>query len=96
MRARVIVGIILYFAAIAVPTAWLYVEYGPSTPVDVNSADDLMMLAGTTAGAFVLGIVASKVSQPRSPSLLDALEEVIEGIRQSRSNVGSGPIEARR
>ena len=96
MQARVITGIILYFAAIALPTAWLFVEYGPSAPVDASSAGDLGILACTTAVAFVVGLVASKVSQPRGASLHDTLQEVLQGIRQSRSDAGSNPMEARR
>ena len=66
VQARTIVGIILYAAAIAAPTAWLYVHHGLSAPVDTGSIDDLVTLAGTAVVAFVLGLIASKVSQPDS------------------------------
>lgn len=85
MQTRAIVGIILYSVAIAAPTAWLYFKYGLSVPVDTNSTDDLMALAGTTAVAFVLGLVASRVSRPNTMSLLDALREVLNGIQQGRN-----------
>ena len=96
MGMRVILGTILYFAAIAAPTAWLYIVYGPSVPVDTNSADDLVMLAGTIAVAFVLGLVASKVSQPSTMRHFDVFREVLRSMEQIRTKAGTGSVEARR
>ena len=89
MQVRVVAGVMLYLVAIAAPVAWLYVKYGPSTPVDAGSVDDMVALAGTTALAFLLGLCASKVSHPRSLSLLEGLAEVVRGLRSATE--GSGP-----
>ena len=86
MRTRTIVGIILYAVAIAAPTAWLYVNHGLSAPVDTDSIDDLVTLAGTVVVAFVLGLIASKVSQPDTMSPLGALRAILAmmwGLRRS-------------
>ena len=90
MQARTIAGIILYAAAIAAPTAWLYVHHGLSAPVDTGSIDDLVTLAGTAVVAFVLGLIASKVSQPSTISPLEALRDILNGIQQDRGR-GRGP-----
>lgn len=84
MQAKTIVGIILYATAIAAPTAWLYVHHGLSAPVDTGSIDDFMTLAGTAVVAFVLGLIASKVSQPNTMSPLEALRDILNGIQQDR------------
>ncbi len=81
MRLRVVAGVMLYLVAIAVPVSWLYIKYGPSTPVDAGSAGDMVALAGTTALAFVLGLCASKVSHPGSLSLFEGFAEVVRGLR---------------
>ena len=82
MRTRTIVGIILYAIAIAAPTAWLYVNHGLSAPVDTGSIDDLVTLAGTIVVAFVLGLIASKVSQPDAVSPLGALRDILNDMQQ--------------
>ena len=80
MRLRVIAGMVLNLVAIVVPVAWLYVVYGPSALVDANSLEDTAALAGTTAVAFVLGLCASKISQPKNSSPLDRLTEMVHRI----------------
>ncbi len=80
MRLRVIAGIVLNLVAIVVPVAWLYVEYGASTLVDVNSFYDTAALTGTAAVAFVLGLCASKISQTKNSSPLDQLMEIVQRI----------------
>ena len=84
MRTRTIVGVILYVVAIAAPTAWLYVNHGSSAPVDTGSIDDLVTLAGVVIAAFVLGLIASKVSQPNTMSPLEALREILNDMQQDR------------
>ena len=96
MGMRVIIGIGLYFAAIAAPTAWLYIEYGPFVPVDLDSADDLVRLVGAIALAFVLGLAASIVARPSTPSHFDALREMLRSIEQIRSGADAESVEARR
>ena len=81
MRLRVVAGVVLYLVAIAAPVSWLYIKYGPLTPVDAGSANDMVALTGTTAVAFVLGLCASKVSHPGSLSLFEGFAEVVRGLR---------------
>ena len=81
MRFRIVAGVMLYLVAIAAPVAWLYIKYGPSTPVDASSAEDMVALAGTTLVAFMLGLFASNVSHPRSLSLFDGFVDVVRGLR---------------
>lgn len=83
MQLRVVAGVMLYLVAIVAPVSWLYVKYGPSTPVDAGSADHMVALAGTTAVAFMLGLCASEVSHPRSLSLFEGLAEVVRGLRSA-------------
>ena len=90
MRTRTIVGIILYAVAIAAPTAWLYVNHGLSAPVDTGSIDDLVTLAGTIVVAFVLGLIASKVSQPDTMSPLGALRDILNDMQQGRDRSRRG------
>ena len=90
MRARTIVGIILYALAIAAPTAWLYVNRGLSASVDTGSIDDLVTLAGTVVVAFVLGLIASKVSQPNTMSPLEALREILNDVQRGRGRSRRG------
>lgn len=82
MRIRELIGSILYFVAIAAPTAWLYTQYGLTTPVDPASADDLAVLASTVAVGFVLALVAAKISQTKTMSYFQVLQEVVRGIQQ--------------
>ena len=91
MQLRLVAGVMLYVVAIAVPVAWLYVKYGPLTPVDGGSADDMVALAGPTAVAFMLGLCASKVSHPGNVSPLEGLTEVVRGLRSATEDSGSGP-----
>ena len=90
MRTRTIVGIILYAVAIAAPTAWLYVNHGLSAPVDTDNIDDLVTLAGTVVVAFVLGLIASKVSQPDTMSPLGALRDILNDMQQGRDRSRRG------
>ena len=80
MRLRVIAGMVLNLVAIVAPVAWLYDVYGASALLDANSLHDMAALAGTTAVAFVLGLCASKISQPKTSSPLDRLTEVVQRI----------------
>ena len=88
MRTRTVAGIILYAVAIAAPTAWLYVNHGLSAPVDTGSIDDLVTLAGTVVVAFVLGLIASKVSQPNTMSPLGALRDILSDMQQQGRDRG--------
>lgn len=90
MRTRTVLGIILYAVAIAAPTAWLYVNHGLSAPVDTGSIDDLMTLAGTVVVAFVLGVIASKVSQPNTMSSLGALRDILNDVQRDRDRSRRG------
>ena len=90
MRLRVVAGVMLYLVAVAAPVSWLYVKYGPSTPVDAGSAGDMVALVGTTVVAFMLGLCASKVSHPRSPSLFDGFAEIVRELRSATEDSKPG------
>ena len=90
MRTRTLVGVILYVVAIAAPTAWLYVNHGLSAPVDTGSINDLVTLAGAVVAAFVLGLIASKVSQPNTMSPLEALRDILNDMQQDRDRSRRG------
>ena len=88
MPLRVVAGVILYLVAIVTPVSWLYVKYGPSTPVDAGSAVDMAALAGTTAVGFMLGLCASKISDGGNSSLIDGFADVARGLRRAAGDGG--------
>ena len=90
MRARTIVGIILNALAIAAPTAWLYVNHDLSAPVDTGSIDDLVTIASMFVVGFVLGLIASKVSQPNTMSPLKALRDILNDMQRGRGRSRRG------
>jgi hypothetical protein len=76
MNTRTIFGIAINLLAVLAPVYWLYETYGMSAAMDPNAIEDLLALVGSTSTAFILGLIASRASQRRSPEMFDALSEI--------------------
>lgn len=76
MSTRTIVGIVVNLLAVLTPVYFLYSIYGFDTTVDPREIVDLLALVGTTAGAFILGLVATHTAK-RAPSMFDAFLEIM-------------------
>ena len=87
MRLRTIGGIVLYLVAILAPVGWLYNMYGLSSFADVNGQDATAALVGTMVVAFVLGLCAARVSQPRRSSQVDALTKIVRRVYMETTGV---------
>ena len=95
MRLRIMVGTVLNIVGIAAPVTWLYIAYGPSARVDVASTDDMAVLVGTAVVGYVVGLCASTVSYPKTPSALDAFTDVVRGFRATNKRQRPGTIASR-
>lgn len=88
MRLRTIAGIVLYLVAVFAPVGWLYDMYGLSAFADVDGQNATVALVGTVVLAFVFGLCAAMVSQPKRSLPLDALTEIVQKLSMEARGVG--------
>jgi hypothetical protein len=83
MRLRVALSILLNLVAVAAPGVVLLYTFGPTAPVDPQSAKDLLYLLGSAIFAFSLALVSSALLKGADKSgVVTLVEDLVLGRRR--------------
>lgn len=89
MKTRAALAVIVYLLAVSVPAFGLYTAFGPEAEVDVESATQVLALAGAglfTFGLATLGGVLLRKSE--KPPWLEVIEALAADPPLARTRAG--------